>query len=68
MCEGIKGLIEEGHAAGIREGHAAGIQDGEDQLTRLFRSLVPGSEDYNKALNATPAERKELYKKYGIID
>ena len=58
MCTAIKGLIAEGRAEGRAEG--------EDLLTRLFRSLTPGSEDFRKALNATPAERQELYKKYGI--
>ena len=45
---------------------ARGMEKGEDMIIALLKKLTPGSEDYNKALNASPEERRELYKKYGI--
>jgi len=45
---------------------AKGMEKGEDMVIALLKKLTPGSEDYNKALNASPEERRELYKKYGI--
>ena len=45
-----------------------GIEEGENKLADLLKKLTPGSADFDKALNATSAERKELYKKYGIAD
>lgn len=45
---------------------ARGMEKGEDMVIALLKKLTPGSEDYNKALNASPEERRELYKKYGI--
>ncbi len=45
---------------------AKGVEKGEDMVIALLKKLTPGSEDYNKALNASPEERRELYKKYGI--
>jgi hypothetical protein len=33
-------------------------------IVALLKKLTPGSEDYNKVLNASPEERRELYKKY----
>ena len=38
-----------------------------EKLGALPKMLPPGSEDYNKALNASAEERRELYKKYGIV-
>ena len=37
-------------------------------LIKLLKLLVPGSKEYDKALNGTSADRKRLYKKYKIID
>lgn len=67
MCTAIQELIEEGRAEGREEGRVEGLEEGfvkgEDMLTALFRKLTPGTKDFDKALNATPAERKRLYKK-----
>ena len=63
MCKAIKELIEDGRM----EGRMKGRTEGEDMITSLFRMLTPGTKDFEKALNATPAERKKLYKKYGIV-
>ncbi len=41
------------------EGLMEGIDEGADILT-------PGSKEFDKALNATPAQRRRMYKKYGI--
>jgi hypothetical protein len=58
MCE----MLDRVEARGVEKGMAKG----EDMVISLLRKLTPGSEDYNKALNASAEERKELYKKYGI--
>ena len=50
------------------EGIGKGIEKGENKLADLLKKLTPGSADFDKALNATSAERKELYRKYGIAD
>ena len=50
------------------EGMQKGIEEGENKLADLLKKLTPGSADFDKALNATTAERKELYRKYGIAD
>ena len=59
MCE----MLDRVEARGVEKGMAKG----EDMVISLLRKLTPGSEDYNKALNASAEERKELYKKYGIV-
>ena len=59
---------EEGMQKGIEEGMQKGIEEGENKLDDLLKKLTPGSADFDKALNATTAERKELYRKYGIAD
>ena len=59
---------EEGMQKGIEEGMQKGIEEGENKLADLLKKLTPGSADFDKALNATSAERKELYRKYGIAD
>jgi hypothetical protein len=58
MCE----MLDRVEARGVEKGMAKG----EDMVISLLRKLTPGSEDYNKALNASAEERRELYKKYGI--
>ena len=60
--------IEKGIAKGIAKGMEKGMEKGENKLADLLKKLTPGSADFDKALNATSAERKELYKKYGIAD
>ena len=59
---------EEGMQKGIEEGMQKGIEEGENKLADLLKKLTPGSADFDKARNATTAERKELYRKYGIAD
>ena len=58
MCE----MLDRVEARGMEKGMAKG----EDMIVALIKKLTPGSEDYNKVLNASPEERRELYKKYGI--
>ena len=60
MCE----MLDRVEARGIEKGMARGRAEGEDMVIALLRKLAPGSEEYYKALNASPEERKELYKKY----
>ena len=48
------------------EGRIEGQYKGEDMLSKLLKKLVPGSAEFNKALNATSVERQEMYIKYGI--
>ena len=62
MCE----MLDRVEARGVEKGRAEGMAKGEDMVIALLRKLTPGSEDYYKALNASPEERRELYKKYGI--
>ena len=52
MCE----MLDRVEAKGIEKG----VTKGEDMIIALLK-------DYNKALNASAEERKELYKKYGIV-
>ena len=70
MCEMLDRVeargVEKGMAKGRAEGMEKGMAKGEDMVIALLRKLTPGSEDYYKALNASPEERRELYKKYGI--
>lgn len=42
--------------------------EGADMLAKLLKVLIPGSKEFDEALNATGKERMKLYKKYGIID
>ena len=62
MCE----MLDKVEARGVEKGRAEGMAKGENMVIALLRKLTPESEDYYKALNASPEERKELYKKYGI--
>ena len=62
MCE----MLDRVEARGVEKGRAEGMAKGENMVIALLRKLTPESEDYYKALNASPEERKELYKKYGI--
>ena len=60
VCQALQELMD--------ERYIEGQGSGEDRLARLLKAIKPGSKDFDKALNATTAERKKLYKKYGIID
>ncbi len=66
MCQAIQGIIEDSRAEGHAKGRAEGRAEGADMLAELLKVLKPGSDEFNKALNATEAERQELYKKYNI--
>ena len=66
MCEMLDRVEARGVEKGMAKGRAEGMAKGEDMVIALLRKLTPGSEDYNKALNASAEERRELYKKYGI--
>ena len=72
VCTAIQGLIEDGRNEGLRqgrkEGRKEGIVEGADMLAKLLKLLTPGSTEFNKALNASEAERRKLYKKYKITD
>ena len=41
--------------------------EGAEMLAQLLKKLDPGSEEFNRALNATEEERQALYKKYNIV-
>lgn len=43
-----------------------GREEGADMLARLLKKLDPAGEEFQIALNASAAEREELYKKYNI--
>ena len=43
-----------------------GMIKGADMLASLLKQLTPGSDEFNRALNATEEERQELYRKYNI--
>ena len=62
MCEMLDRVEARGIEKGMARGRAEGRAEGEDMVI----ALLPGSEEYYKALNASPEERKELYKKYEI--
>ena len=62
MCQALKEIMEDERTEGRAEGRA----EGADMLASLLKAITPGSKDYDKALNVTDAERKKLYKKYGI--
>ena len=38
-----------------------------EMLAQLLKKLDPGSDEFNRALNATEEERQALYKKYNIV-
>ena len=55
-----------GERRGEKRGEKKGKKLGEKQLTNLFKKLVPGSEEYYQALDATHEELEQLYVKYNI--
>ena len=63
-----KELVDAEREIGREEGWEEGISEGGDMLAKLLKILVPGSIEFDKALNATGKERMKLYKKYGILD
>ena len=55
-----------GERRGEKRGEKKGKKLGEKQLTNLLKKLVPGSEEYYQALDATHEELEQLYVKYNI--
>ena len=51
---------------GEKKGKKLGEKQAESKLTNLFKKLVPGSEEYYQALDATHEELEQLYVKYNI--
>lgn len=49
-----------------KNGREEGREEGADMLARLLKKLDPAGEEFQIALNASAAEREELYKKYNI--
>ncbi len=64
VCQALKEIMEEERI----EGRTEGRDEGADMLARLLKAIGPGGKDFDRALNATSAERKRLYKKYNIIE
>ncbi|MCR5118869.1 MAG: Rpn family recombination-promoting nuclease/putative transposase [Lachnospiraceae bacterium] len=62
MCE----VLDQIEARGIAIGEAKGEAKGADHMAKLIRILIPGSKDYEDALNGSNETRQELYKKYNI--
>ena len=62
MCNLSAGIEEKGIARGM----AQGLTAGEDKLASLLRKLVPGSDDFNKAISEDSEVRAEVFKKYGM--
>jgi len=60
MCDAIKGIRE--------DGVSEGMQKGEKMLTELLKLLKPDSEEFDRAIYGTSADRKRLYKKYNIVN
>ena len=49
-----------------RRGEKRGKKLGREEFVSLLKKLVPGSDEYEKALNAGEEELAELYRRYGI--
>ena len=50
----------------MAKGMAKGVAEGENKLASLLRMLVPGSDDFNKAISEDSEARAEVFKKYGM--
>lgn len=57
---------DKAEARGKAIGEARGKTIGADMLASLLRILVPGSSEYEAALNGPAEVREELFKKYNI--
>ena len=68
MCNLSLGIEEKGMAKGMAEGMAKGVAEGENKLASLLRKLVPGSDDFNKAISEDSEARAEVFKKYGMSE
>ena len=51
---------------GEKLGKKLGKKLGREEFVSLLKKLVPGSDEYEKALNAGEEELAELYRRYGI--
>ena len=51
---------------GEKRGKKLGKKLGREEFVSLLKKLVPGSDEYEKALNAGEEELEELYRRYGI--
>lgn len=51
---------------GEKRGKKLGKKLGREEFVSLLKKLVPGSDEYEKALNAGEEELAELYRRYGI--
>ena len=51
---------------GVERGEKLGKKLGRKEFVSLLKKLVPGSDEYEKALNAGEEELAELYRRYGI--
>ena len=60
-------ILETVRAASEARGEAHGEIRGADKLAALLKKLTPGSDEYYRALNASPEERNAMYLKYGIM-
>ena len=55
-----------GEERGEKLGKKLGKKLGREEFVSLLKKLVPGSDEYEKALNAGEEELAELYRRYGI--
>ncbi len=61
-------LVDAEREIGREEGRREAREEGANMLAKLLKVLIPGSKEFDEALNATGKERIKLYKKYGILD
>lgn len=61
-------LVDAEREIGREEGRREAREEGANMLAKLLKVLIPGSKEFDEALNATGKERMKLYKKYGILD
>ena len=55
-----------GKKLGKKRGKKLGKKLGREEFVSLLKKLVPGSDEYERALNAGEEELAELYRRYGI--
>ena len=51
---------------GEKRGEKLGKKLSREEFVSLLKKLVPGSDEYERALNAGEEELAELYRRYGI--
>ncbi len=62
----LKIVAEDARREGEKIGKEIGEKRGTEMVLSLLKKLLPGSDEYDRALNGTQEEREALYKKYGI--